>query len=210
MMEAWQELSLNTRRLLVTLGIISVIVLIGMQFHVSSQGDMSDTYPKGFRGGTCTIETDSLLIGFSAYLIPKDYEIPEDAMSALSVPVLCGKVPGPGMLDVTIDLLYPEAIRDKPLTLRLAKLEAAGNERDILSLPASLYRSGTISQALQLDQPGQYSLYIQGQNLDNQDFSLEMPIKVGTEWWEELLTNWPLVLILAGALFFYNFRRFVD
>lgn len=210
MMETWQGLSLNMRRLLVTLGIISVIALIGMQFHVSSQGDMSDTYPKGFRGGTCTIETDSLLIGLSAYLIPKDYEIPEDAMSALSVPVLCGKVPGPGMLDVTIDLLYPEAIRDKPLALRLAKLEAAGSERDILSLPASLYRSGTISQALQLDQPGQYILYIQGQNLDNQDFSLEMPIKVGTEWWEELLTDWPLALILAGALFFYNFRRIVD
>ena len=80
----WQNLSIHTRRLMIAISTLMVIILIGMQFHVSSQGDMSETYPKGFRGGTCTIESDTLLIGYSAYFIPKDYEIPQDALSAVS------------------------------------------------------------------------------------------------------------------------------
>jgi hypothetical protein len=209
MVETWQGLSLNVRRFLVATGILTITVLIGMQFQVSSQGDMSETYPKGFRGGTCTIETDSLLIGFSAYLIPRDYEIPQDAMSALTVPILCGKVPGPGILDVTIDLLYPEAIRDKPLALRLVKFKEKGAERELFSVPAQPYRSGTITQALTLDEPGQYVLYLEGKGIDNEDFSLEMPIRIGTEWWEELLPYWPLLLLSVSAYFFYNFRKIV-
>lgn len=104
----WQNLSIHTRRLMIAISTLMVIILIGMQFHVSSQGDMSETYPKGFRGGTCTIESDTLLIGYSAYFIPKDYEIPQDALSAMSVPILCGKVPSPGILSITIDLVRSE------------------------------------------------------------------------------------------------------
>lgn len=115
----WQNLSIHTRRLMIAISTLMVIILIGMQFHVSSQGDMSETYPKGFRGGTCTIESDTLLIGYSAYFIPKDYEIPQDALSAMSVPILCGKVPSPGILSITIDLLYPVSVRERSVALSL-------------------------------------------------------------------------------------------
>src|SRR5690606_23823012 len=125
--------------------ILTGIVLIGMQFHVNSQGSISDTYPKGFRGGTCTIESDTLLIGYSAYLIPADYTIPEDAMSAISiVPILCGKVPGPGLLSITIDLLYPVSIREQPVAISLARKEGEKIMEPLLSIPARNYQSGII------------------------------------------------------------------
>ena len=93
-MDFWRKLSSHTRLLLVT-GFVALMVVTGTQFHVSSQGDRSSTYPKGYRGGTCTIETEALLVGYSAYFIPSDYEIPEDPSSIKAVPVLCGKVPSP-------------------------------------------------------------------------------------------------------------------
>ena len=103
----WANLSTGMRRFLVLSGSLTVIVAVALQFHVSSQGDQSNTYPKGFRGGTCTIESESLVVGYSGYFIPGDYAIPENANSAMSVPVLCGKIPGPGTLDVTIDFFTP-------------------------------------------------------------------------------------------------------
>jgi hypothetical protein len=107
MIERGKNLSLRARLLLIAIGTLAVMLFVGTQFQVSSQGDSSSTYPKGFRGGTCTIESEALLVGYSAYFIPIDYAIPEDAISAMSVPVLCGKVPKPGTLGVTIDCSTP-------------------------------------------------------------------------------------------------------
>ena len=109
MIETGKKLSMRARLLLIAIGTMTVMLFVGTQFQVSSQGDSSSTYPKGFRGGTCTIESEALLVGYSAYFIPANYAVPEDAISAMSVPVLCGKVPKPGTLGVTIDLLHPDS-----------------------------------------------------------------------------------------------------
>ncbi len=58
--------------------VIAVFVTFGTLYRTSSQGDISETYPKGFRGGACTIETEALTIGYSGYYLPKDYESSED------------------------------------------------------------------------------------------------------------------------------------
>ncbi|HEY6044187.1 MAG TPA: hypothetical protein VIU43_04725, partial [Nitrosospira sp.] len=70
-MDFWRKLPSRTRLLVVT-GFVALMVAVGTQFHVSSQGDRSSTYPKGYRGGTCTIETEVLMVGYSAYFIPND------------------------------------------------------------------------------------------------------------------------------------------
>ena len=149
-MDFWRRLPSRTRLLVVT-GFVALMVVTGTQFHVSSQGDRSSTYPKGYRGGTCTIETEALLVGYSAYFIPNDYEIPEDPSSIKAVPVLCGKVPSPGTLNVTLDLLHPESARNAPLGLRLVKLSENNAEHELLSyrrkrigLAPSLRRSSSI------------------------------------------------------------------
>ncbi|MCO6428300.1 hypothetical protein [Nitrosomonas communis] len=210
MATVWQNLSIYTRRFLIFIGILTSVVLIGMQFHVSSQGDMSETYPKGFRGGTCTIESDTLLIGYSAYFIPHDYEIPEDALSAMSVPILCGKVPSPGLLSITIDLLYPVSAREQPVALSLSRKMNEKSEQPLLSIPARNYQSGIISQEIRIDEPGEYVLYLSGVDEHRTDFKLEIPITVGTKWHEPLIQFWPLLLLSIAAAFFYNFRRIVD
>ena len=149
----WHKLSLRTRLLAVT-GFVGILVAAGAQFHVSSQGDRSSTYPKGYRGGTCTIETEALMVGYSAYFIPNDYEIPDDPSSAKQVPVLCGKVPSPGTLNVTLDLLHPESARYAPLGLRLVRLSEQNTEHELLSVPPQAYRSGTLTQAFKFDAQG--------------------------------------------------------
>ena len=195
------------RRFLILIGSLAVIVAVGLQFHVSSQGDQSNTYPKGFRGGTCTIESDSLVIGYSGYFIPGDYEIPEDATGAMSVPVLCGKIPSPGTLDVTIDLLYPESAREWPLAMKLAKMEGSAPSNTLLTIPPRTYESGIITQVLRIAEMGEYRLYLSGKDGNQADFTLEIPIRVGTPWYEGIVQFWPMLLLIVAAIFYQVFRK---
>lgn len=203
----WANLSIGMRRFLVLTGALAVIVAVGLQFHVSSQGDQSNTYPKGFRGGTCTIESGSMVIGYSGYFIPGDYEIPENANSAMSVPVLCGKIPAPGTLDVTIDLLYPESARGWSLTMRLAKMEGGMPSKTLVTIPAGVYEAGTITQVLRIGETGEYRLYLSGKDENQADFTLEIPITVGTLWYESIAQFWPMLAAIVAAIIFHIFRR---
>ncbi len=71
MTKIWANLSIAMQRFILLTGFVTAVVVIGLQFHVSSQDDMSGTYPKGFRVGTSTIESDALLIGYWGYFIQK-------------------------------------------------------------------------------------------------------------------------------------------
>jgi hypothetical protein len=203
----WAHLSTDMRRLVVLAGSLAVIVAIGLQFHVSSQGDQSNTYPKGFRGVTCTIESESLVVGYSGYFIPGNYEIPENTSSAMSVPVLCGKIPGPGTLNVTVDLLYPESAREWPLAMRLAKMEGGTPSKTLVTIPAGVYESGIITQVLSIGETGEYRLYLSGRDKNQTDFTLEIPITVGTSLYESIAQFWPLLLLIGVAVFFHIFRK---
>jgi len=203
----WSNLSTGMRRFLILAGSLAVIVVVGLQFHVSSQGDQSNTYPKGFRGGTCTIESDSLVIGYSGYFIPGDYEIPEDATGAMSVPVLCGKIPSPGTLDVTIDLLYPESAREWPLAMALAKMEGGKPSNTLLTIPPRTYESGTVTQVLRFGETGEYRLYLSGKDGNQADFTLEIPIVAGTPWYEGFAQFWPMFVLVVAAILYQVFRK---
>ena len=203
----WHKLSLRTRLLAVT-GFVGILVAAGAQFHVSSQGDRSSTYPKGYRGGTCTIETEALMVGYSAYFIPNDYEIPDDPSSAKQVPVLCGKVPSPGTLNVTLDLLHPESARYAPLGLRLVRLSEQNTEHELLSVPPQAYRSGTLTQAFKFDAAGQYMLYLDGKQPNQTSFNVQIPIKVGTDWRDYAAKYWLQALIfIFVVLVLSNWKR---
>ena len=206
-MDFWRRLPPRMRLLVVT-GFVALMVAVGAQFHVSSQGDRSSTYPKGYRGGTCTIETETLLVGYSAYFIPSDYEIPNDPTSAKAVPVLCGKVPSPGTLNVTLDLLYPESARHAPLALRLVKLPDKNGEQELLSIPPQMYESGTLTQAFKFDSVGQYALYLDGKLPNDTQFKLQIPIKVGTDWKDYAARYWPQTLVfLFVVIVLLNWKR---
>ncbi|MBE7527917.1 hypothetical protein [Nitrosomonas sp.] len=210
MIAIWQNLSVNIQRLFIGIVVFTSIVLIGIQFQVNPQGSMSDTYPKGFRGGTCTIESDTLLVGYSAYFIPEDYAIPEDAMSAASVPIFCGKVPGPGLLNITVDLLYPVSVREQPLTVSLARKTSETTMEPLLSIPARNYQSGIITQEVRINEPGEYILRLSGTDTHNTEFNLEIPVSVGTNWYESITPYWPMLLLGVIAMFLYNLKRLID
>jgi hypothetical protein len=178
--------------------VIAVFIAIGVFLGTSSQGDFSDTYPKGFRGSTCTIEAETMTVGYSSYYLPDEYTIADDEPRTPYIPVQCDRIPEPGMLNITIDLLYPESSRDFLFTLRLVKLtetEAVENsagdvdvheEHGILLVPEQTYQSGVITQALRLDDAGQYRLYLDGKDATGARYQVKIPIKVGTEWKDEI------------------------
>lgn len=167
------------------IAVLSVFIAFGLLYRTSSQGDMSETYPKGFRGGACTIESEMLIIGYSGYYLPEDYQSPDDLRSP-HVPVQCGKIPEPASLNISIDLLYPESARDYSLALRLVKLEAdeKENQREhpIMSVPARQHPSGVITVAFKLSELGQYILYLEGKNTENADLQVKIPMQVGLDW----------------------------
>lgn len=182
------ELKISPRKFQLGLlvAIISFFMAFGMFYRASSQGDSSETYPKGFRGGACTVETDSLTIGYSGYYLPDDYELPADTIRSPFMPVQCGKIPKPGVINISIDLLYPESARDTPLGLRLVKVDMSEKEnlqeREVLSVPAQQHQSGVITQSIKLSEMGQYHLYLDGQNADNTRYQVQVPLTVGLNW----------------------------
>lgn len=180
----------------ILIGAIAIFIAFGALYRASSQGDSSETYPKGFRGGACTIETETLTIGYSSYYLSGGYVMPQDATRTPYIPVQCGKVPEPGMLSIAIDLLYPESARDIPLALRLVQVEADDKEEEheVLSVPAQQHRSGVITQAFKLSEPGQYILYLEGRNTENTNILIKIPITVHSHWKDHLKNFLPSFL----------------
>jgi len=169
----------------ILVGVLAAFIAFGAMYGASSQGDSSETYPKGFRGGACTIETEALTIGYSGYYLPDDYAAPQDTMRSPHIPVQCGKIPKPGTLNIAIDLLYPESARDIPLALRLVKVEGDDKEHEMLSVPAQQHPSGVITHAFKLNELGHYIVYLDG-NAGNTNFLVSIPIKVGQDWEDNL------------------------
>ena len=75
---------------------------------------------------------------------------PKDTIRSPYMPVQCGKIPKPGMLNISIDLLHLESARDIPLALRLVKIEIDEKENqqelEVLSVAAQQHQSGVITQ----------------------------------------------------------------
>lgn len=194
------KLKLPSRKfpIAIWIAVIAAFIAFGTLYRTSSQGDSSETYPKGFRGGACTIETEALTIGYSSYYLPADYESSEDAMRSPYVPVQCGKVPEPSLLNISIDLLYPESARDFLLALRLVQIEMDEKENqkeyEIISVPAQQYVSGVITLAFKLRDPGQYILYLNGKNAEDKDLQVKIPLQVGLNWKDHLRKNFSTFL----------------
>jgi hypothetical protein len=184
-MPTQSKLPFRKSQFAILLVFLAAFVAFSALYRGSSQGDTSDTYPKGFRGGACTIETEALTIGYSGYYLPEDYIAPDNTIRSPHIPVQCGKIPKPGIVNISIDLLYPESARDIPLALRLVKIEIHDEqqlEHEMLSIPAQQYQSGVITQAFILSETGQYILYLDNKNHETPDFQIEVPIKVGSDW----------------------------
>lgn len=186
--------SSHKNQIMLGIAVFLLFITFGALYQASSQGDFSDTYPKGFRGGACTIETSSATIGYSGYYLSSDYEIPENAIHTPNLAIQCGKMPDPGILDISIDLLYPESIRDIPLALRLVKIDdesesAGGNQNkafvkevEMLDIPAQKHASGVMTHTLKLTDLGYYAIYLIGKGADDKEFTIKIPLKVGQDW----------------------------
>jgi hypothetical protein len=60
---------------------------------------------------------------------------------------------------------------------------------------------------LRIGEIGEYRLYLSGKDENQGDFTLEIPITVGTQWYEGIVQFWPLLLLIMAAIFFHIFRK---
>ena len=118
-------------------------------------------------GGACIVQTGAFPVGFNAYVVP-DGDHP-------SYPPFCSPVPA-GALNLVIDLLAPE-IRELPLMVKLMKVEA-GEEREILSIPAVEYTSGNIPMAVNLEPLAKYNVLLIGNNGAGSSDLVTIPLEV--------------------------------
>ncbi len=180
------------------IGILGAFIIFGMLLQVSSQGDSAESYPKGFRGNTCTIETEALIIGYSSYYFPNNYEISGADPRMAYIPVQCGKIPDPSMFNISIDLLHPRESRDASFMLRLVKLTWIDDENvkevELLTIPTQTYPDGVITQTFKLDDTGEYLVYLEGSGPNNTDYHLQVPITVGQDWRDTVRNFLPPIL----------------
>ncbi len=192
------ELSPRRQQFVVGVSIIVVFIMFGAFLGTSTQGDSAETYPKGFRGNTCTIESETLIIGYSNYYLTSDFKGIEGEIRTPYMPVQCDRIPEPGMLNIAIDILHPDSVRDVPLALRLVKISAidedAFEEHEVLSIPAQTYPSGVITQAFRLDEIGHYIVYLDGTSPENIQYLAQVPISVGHDWKDDVRNFLPPVL----------------
>jgi hypothetical protein len=63
---------------------------------------------------------------------------------------------------------------------------------------------------MQIEATGEYKLYLSGKDENQVEFRLEIPVTVGTDWHEGIVTFWPMLLLTIAAIAFYNFRKIFD
>ncbi len=113
-----------------------------------------DNQPKqkeAISGGACIVQTGAFPVGFNAYVVP-DGDHP-------SYPPFCSPVPA-GLLNLVIDILAPD-MREASLAVRLMRIEGR-EEREVLSVPAKEYTSGSIPLAVNLEPLGKYNVMLIG------------------------------------------------
>ncbi len=122
-------------------------------------------------GGDCSIKTGAFPVSFSAYEKPKGALPPTHAY--------CDHVPEVGEHILTVDLQGTKS-REIPIGVRLVsatKGQADGNT--IMSMPAKLYPSGSITFAVNLKELGQYNLLLETEKADKMSTAVTIPIHVG-------------------------------
>lgn len=113
--------------------------------------DNHATQKESISGGACAVQTGAFPVGFNAYVVPEG--------NHPSYPPFCSPVPA-GPLNLVIDILSPE-VRELPLIVKLMKVDG-GEEREIISLPATAYTSGNIPLAVNLEPLAKYNVLLVG------------------------------------------------
>jgi hypothetical protein len=136
-----------------------------LQLH---RPDNHATQKESISGGACVVETGAFPVGFNAYVVP-DGDHP-------SYPPFCSPVPA-GALNLVIDILARE-VRDTPLAVQLMKVEG-GEEREVLSVPATEYASGNIPLAVNLEPLAKYKVLLIGNDASGKANNLvTIPLEV--------------------------------
>jgi len=122
-------------------------------------------------GGDCSIKTGAFPVSFSAYEKPKGQLPPTHAY--------CDHVPNVGEHILTVDLQGTKS-REIPIGVRLVSAtEGQGDGNTIMSMPAKLYPSGSITFAVNLKELGQYNLLLETEKTGKMSTAVTIPIHVG-------------------------------
>jgi hypothetical protein len=79
--------------------------------------------------------------------------------------------------------------------------------KTLVTIPSEVYESGTVTQVLRIAELGEYRLYLSGKDGNQADFTREIPITVGTPWYEGITQLWPLLLLVVAAIVYHIFQR---
>lgn len=173
-----------------------------LQLH---RPDNQPTQKESISGGACVVETGAFPVGFNAYVVP-DGNHP-------SYPPFCSPVPA-GALNLVIDILARE-VRDIPLAVRLMKVED-GEEREVLSVPATEYTSGNVPLAVNLEPLAKYKILLIGNDASGKaDNLVSIPLEVrkagdyvhtgnGGTGWGFLLLVAGLAGLVGGGIHFWR------
>lgn len=86
-------------------------------------------------------------------------------------------------------------------------MESGMPVKTLTTVPSKTYETGIITHVLNMVEAGEYRLYLSGKDGNQADFTLEIPIIVGTVWYDGLPQLWPLFLLIAGAILYRIFRK---
>jgi hypothetical protein len=148
----------------VRLGWIALVALVALPVNAQLMiGHM------GHGGEDCTIKSGSLPVTYSIYEKPKGQLPPTHAF--------CKHVPNVGEHIITVDLQGTKS-RETLIGMRLVLTEG-GQENTVMSTPAKLYPSGSITLAVNLKELGQYNLLLETEKAGKMSTAVTLPIHVG-------------------------------
>ena len=74
--------------------------------------------------------------------------------------------------------------------MTLAKTDGSTPPKTLLTVSPKTYESGIITQVLSIGETGEYRLHLSGKDGSQADFTLEIPITVGAQWYEGIAPFW--------------------
>ena len=138
MTKIWQNFSVHRQRLLIIMVMLMSIVVIGMQFHVSSQGICQKLIPRVFVVVPVRSHPIHCWSAIQLILFPMITRYRLMRWARCPFRSVCGKVPSPGLLSITIDLLHPISMREQHVALSLFKKPMECQSRNCCRFPPKI------------------------------------------------------------------------
>ncbi|HXW71240.1 MAG TPA: hypothetical protein VEK34_07370 [Methylocella sp.] len=155
-----------------------ILANVGFFFYPVWRVIRPPAQPKEENQASCLKTSDFYSVHLTTYFLSETADAKKPGEAAQKYGEYCDRVPGPGRVVFTVDLMEDDA-RKMPVSLSLLQIDAKGQPTLIKALAPSRYPGGVLTLDVPSLAPSKYILKVGFGAAKTKDDLIEMPIFVG-------------------------------